>query len=175
MKRHSKGPPRANSAGRISESEAFRFALSPLHWLTSLAGSLSCINDPKEDIAIEALGILRNLTCTVNNDPVSGLAEIGEERMLSLLEIGLTSKSNRIVNEVRLFLSPVTGFAVSFTHPISHFPTSQPQSIFTLVNLSTADEVTKLAIVKRNNLLRCLLALFVRFPSLPSLSSFLLH
>lgn len=46
------------------------------------------IASPLPPIAEQALGLLRNITCVTNNEPVTGLgaAEMGEERLLGLLE-----------------------------------------------------------------------------------------
>ena len=60
-----------------------------------------CISDVDEEVSVEGLSILRNVTCTVNDDPICGLREMGEERMLSLLENGLVSKSTKVVMQVR--------------------------------------------------------------------------
>ncbi|KAK4702849.1 armadillo repeat-containing protein 8, partial [Phenoliferia sp. Uapishka_3] len=89
-----------------------------------------CISDPAEEVSVEALAILRNVTCTVNDDPVCGLIEMGEDRMLSILETQLLSTSSKVLM----------------------------QAIYILVNLATADEVAKLAIVARFTLLKSLMA-----------------
>ncbi|KAK4049403.1 Nucleolar GTP-binding protein 1 [Microbotryomycetes sp. JL201] len=76
----------------------------------------------------QALGILRNLTCTYGDDAVTGLdeSEMGEEKMLRLVEHALQSTSQEIAL----------------------------QALYTVVNLATASESTKLAIAARTNLLR---------------------
>ncbi|KAM0792869.1 hypothetical protein ACM66B_002632 [Microbotryomycetes sp. NB124-2] len=79
-------------------------------------------------IVEQALGILRNLTCTFGDDAVTGLddAEMGEDKMLGLVEHALQSDSQEIVL----------------------------QALYTVVNLATASESTKLAIAARTDLLR---------------------
>lgn len=72
------------------------------------------ISDPNEEVSEQALGILRNITCTSEDDePVTGLLEMGEERMLALLEESLQSKSDRIALQVSLLESGCEGLSLT--------------------------------------------------------------
>ncbi|KAM0749743.1 ARM repeat-containing protein [Meredithblackwellia eburnea MCA 4105] len=88
-----------------------------------------CISHPNEEISVEALAILRNITCIVNDDAVTGISELGEDRLFNLLEDKLRSESTNVIL----------------------------QAVYTLVNLATADEMAKLAIVSRNQIVRSLM------------------
>lgn len=70
--------------------------LAPLHIEGALTitrirliSSISCAT------AEVALGILRNITCVTNNEAITGLRddELGEDRLLSLLEAQITGSS----------------------------------------------------------------------------------
>ncbi|KAL8281545.1 hypothetical protein RQP46_006229 [Phenoliferia psychrophenolica] len=111
-----------------SQASFKRTTISALGW----AYLAECISDPEEDVSVQALFILQNVACTVGDSPIDGLAEIGEDRLLSLLENKLLSKSTTLMIPV----------------------------VKILINIATADEPAKLAIVARIKLLQTLVSLF---------------
>jgi hypothetical protein len=47
---------------------------------------------------VQALAILRNITCTYDDEPVTAMEEMGEERMFQLLEMSLRLRDEDDVN-----------------------------------------------------------------------------
>ncbi|KAI5477426.1 Armadillo repeat containing protein [Pseudohyphozyma bogoriensis] len=110
-------------------SSAFKSTIAnDLGW--SYLGDL--IGDTNPEISEQGLGILRNIVLTGDEEPITGLKEIGEDRMLSLVE-------NSIASNVKANVL---------------------NAIYIVVNLATANEASKLAIVARDRLLRLIISHF---------------
>lgn len=62
------------------------------------------ISGPSEEIRLEALSILRNVVFTSNNSQsITGLREMGEEKMLSLLETSMATGSDAVIEQVNFY------------------------------------------------------------------------
>ncbi|GAA5984444.1 hypothetical protein JCM11641_000140 [Rhodosporidiobolus odoratus] len=112
-----------------------RTVLSSLTW-DSLALLMS---SSVPEISVQALGILRNITCVTNNEPITGLAavEMGEERMLSVLEAKVAEGPGEMGGEKE---------------------DTVVQALYCLNNIATANEAAQLAITSRTMLLRHVLS-----------------
>lgn len=113
------------------------------------------------DITELALGILRNITITYGkDDPITGLShsEMGEQRLMALLEGSVVSPSNAVALQVSpARLVELGGSALTFRFA--------GQGLWGLVNLAAANETAKLAIASRTQLLRSVVEHFVSTPA----------
>ncbi|BGP53332.1 hypothetical protein JCM8202v2_000891 [Rhodotorula sphaerocarpa] len=137
-----------------STADFKRSVLENLPW-ESLA---SLIASPQPAIAEVALGILRNITCVTNNEAITGLRddELGEERLLDLLEeriTGTPGRSDAFSSEGRTAeLGDGSGRkAPGWSEPCA------VEALYCLNNIATAHEAAQLEIASRTVILRYLL------------------
>ena len=111
-------------------------------------------------MAEQALALLRNVVCTYDEDaePAFGLAGVGEDRLLSILTARLVDdKDEAMLQNVSLrqgwskerHVVEMMAEACVCTFILCCF-----QGLFTLVNLATEGELTRLAIAARDDLLQ---------------------
>lgn len=119
---------------------------------------LSLIGSADGEIAEHALGLLRNVVCTYDEDaePAFGMVGVGEERLLSLITGRLVHDEDQGMIEnvsrgARLQMTRVRGDAWADLSPAAGVVYSQ--GLITLTNLATEGESSRLAMATRDDVL----------------------